>query len=183
MTRPLMIALVALGTAAASLAALPQGQPGDGPPRRPNVAALQREAGLTDAQASQLRKLMQDERKLAIRRRADLQVARLELDELLDAASVDEKAVGARVKALADLQAAALKARVDHRLAVRKVVTAEQLEKMKMLHRGPRPRAGREWRRPGPGPQGGPGFGRPPGPDGPPNPPRPDADRDDDEVD
>jgi hypothetical protein len=108
----------------------------------------------------------------------------MELDELLDAASVDEKAVAAKVKALADLQAAALKARVDHRLAVRKMVTAEQLEKMKMLHRGPRPHddAGREWRRPRHGPQGGQGFGRPPGPGGPPNPPRPDDDRDDDEV-
>jgi len=120
---------------------------------------------------SQLRKLRQDERKLAIRRRADLQIARMELDELLDAASVDEKAVAAKVKAMADLQAASLKARVDHRLALRKVVSAEQLEKMKMLRRQHR----HGLRRDGRGPEGGPRGRRPERPQA----PRPDGESDD----
>lgn len=149
MKRAFWMALLAPGVVAALVAAWPAlaqgpGGPGPGPggPRpdrpRPDLSAMQREAGLTDAQVSQLRQLKQADRKLAIRRRADLQIARMELDGLFEAATVDEKAVAAKTKTLADLETAALKARVDHRLAVRKVVSAEQLEKMKRL----RPRHG-----------------------------------------
>jgi Spy/CpxP family protein refolding chaperone len=195
MKRPFVIALLALGIAGAVVAAWPAlaqgpggqapGGPGQGPggPRadRPRMdrAAMQKEVGLTDAQVSQLQQLQQAERKLEIRRRADLQIARMELDELFEAATVDEKAVAARVKVLADLEAAALKASVDHRLAVRKVVTAEQLQKMKMLR--PRHADRRRDGPPGPGSRG-PGFGPPRGPDGPPDGPPPGDDESEDEI-
>jgi len=102
---------------------------------RPDPAAIQAELGLTAEQATQLKKLWVDGRKQAIRQHADLAIARIELEELMDAPSVDEKAVAARVKATSDLQASSLKARTDQRLAMRRLLTPEQQEKMKQLMR------------------------------------------------
>jgi Spy/CpxP family protein refolding chaperone len=141
-----------LGLGAVAFAARPDAPEQDsGRPGRPDAGQIEKGAGLTDAQITQLRKLRQDERKQAIRRRADLRIAHMELNELLEAPTVDEKAVALKLKALNDLQAAELKARVDNRLAMRKIVTPEQLEKLRSLrreryrgwdgpgHRGPRP--------------------------------------------
>jgi Spy/CpxP family protein refolding chaperone len=106
-----------------------QGRRGDGP----NPSAWKQELGLSDEQSAQLQKLWQDERKQAVRRRADMQIARMELDEALNAKTIDEKIVAAKVQALTQLQATALKARVDRRLAVAKLLTPEQREKMKQI--------------------------------------------------
>ncbi len=134
---------------------------------RPDPARLQAELGLTADQAAQLKKLRDDGRKQAIRQRADLSIARIELEEAMDASTVDEKLVAARVKAVSDLEASALQARTNQRLAMRRVLTPEQQEKMKQLKRQGRmeratQRQGRRSGRPGaPGP-------RPPaGPGGP----------------
>ena len=118
---------------------------------RPDPAAIQAELGLSADQAAQLKKLRDDGRKQAIRQRADLAIARIELEEAMDAPSVDDKLVAARVKAVSDLQASSLKARTDQRLAMRRLLTPEQQEKMKQLMRqGRMERAGaRQRRRPG----------------------------------
>jgi Spy/CpxP family protein refolding chaperone len=100
---------------------------------RPDRATLEKELGLTADQAAQLRKVRAEGRKQAIRHRADLAIARLELQELMDAPTVDEKAVSAKVKAIGDLQAAALEARTSQHLAMRRLLTPEQQEKMKQL--------------------------------------------------
>jgi len=127
-------------------------------PRRqgwPDAAGLEKELGLSADQAAQLRKLRTEGRKQAIRQHADLAIARLELQELMDAATVDEKAVAAKVKAISDLEGAALQARTSQQLAMRRLLTPEQQEKMKQLaprgrgDRGPRP--GRAWRQRQPG--------------------------------
>ena len=102
-------------------------------PRRPprtGLQALQSDLGLTDAQMADLRRIHTEGRKAAIRRNADLRIARMELDELLGAATVDEAKVAARVKAIGELQSAAFKERTETRLAVRRLVTAEQYQKM-----------------------------------------------------
>lgn len=139
---------VILGGSAALAAAQPMTR---GRAARPDLATLQQQLGLNDEQATQLRRLWSEERKQAIRRRADLAVARMELEEALDASTVDEKLVATRVRALSDLQAAAIRARADQRLALRKVLTPEQQQKMRQLRherpdasaaargRGPRP--------------------------------------------
>lgn len=108
-------------------------RPERGPGR--DWAALQREVGLTEEQAAALRRLRAEERKQAIRRRADLAIARVELEEALEAATVDEKLIATRVRAVSELQAAALRARVDRRLALRKVLTPEQRDKVRQLRR------------------------------------------------
>lgn len=134
---------------------------------RPDFATLQAELGLTAEQAAQMQKARADGRKQAIRQRADLAIARLELEELMTAPVVDQKAIDAKVAAISGLEAAGLKARTDQRLALRKMLTPEQQEKMKQLMRenrgprGPRPaRSGRE-RRPGSPGQPPPGQGGP----------------------
>lgn len=122
---------------------------------RTDRPALRAELGLSAEQAAELQKLRVEGRKQAIRHRADLAIARLELQELMDAATVDEKAVAAKVKAISDLQAAALQARTSQHLAMRRLLTPEQQEKMKQL--APRgwgdrgPRSGRAWRQRQPG--------------------------------
>ena len=73
---------------------------------RPDLATLQAELGLTAEQAAQLQKAWADGRKQAIRQRADLAIARIELEELMGAPVVDEKAIDAKVAAISGLQAA-----------------------------------------------------------------------------
>ncbi len=137
------IATLAVAGAALVVAAQPAGRGGrgDGPRhgQGPHPAMMKQALGLSDAQAAQLQTLREEERKAGIRRRADIRIARMELDESLDAATIDEKLVATKVAALDQLQAAALQARVDHRLAVYKLLTPEQRAKMKQLareHRG-----------------------------------------------
>jgi Spy/CpxP family protein refolding chaperone len=150
------VALLAVGTAVVAAQ-----EPRRGP--RADFAAIRADIGLTDQQVSEIRKLHQQERKVAIRRNADLRVARMELDELLGAATLDEAAVAAKVKAIGELQAAAFKARTESRLAIRRLVTAEQYQKMQQVrHRAVRARQARPGRRgmpgemaPPPGPPGG----------------------------
>jgi Spy/CpxP family protein refolding chaperone len=134
---------------------------------RPDFASLEKELGLSADQSAQLGKLRAEGRKQAIRQRADVAIARLELQELMDATTVDEKAVAAKVKAISDLQAAALLARTNQRLAMRRLLTPEQQEKMRQL--APRQgRPGRQGRMGRPGRAGRPGPGMaPPGPGGP----------------
>ena len=139
---------------------------------RPDRARIEADLGLSAEQSAQLQKMKVEGRKQAIRQRADLAVARIELEELMDAPVVDQKAIDAKVKAISDLQAAALKARTDERLALRKILTPEQQAKMKQVmqqrraERGARPARAWRGRGPtGPAPQG--MAPLPPGPGGP----------------
>jgi Spy/CpxP family protein refolding chaperone len=157
MRMQLLTALGALAVGGTVLAATAQERPRrEG---RPDLATLQSELGLTAEQAAQMKKAWADGRKLAIRQRADLAIARIELEELMDAPVVDQKAIDAKVEAISELQAAGLKARTDQRLALRRTLSPEQREKMTKLtrqNRGARERRpDRGWR------------GRRPGADGP----------------
>lgn len=138
----LAVGVVALAGMAVAAVQDPQRGPRPGGPRGPrDAAALKQELGLSDQQVSQLQKLRMDARKSAIRRHADTRLARLGLQEALQAPSVDEKALQARIKELSDLHAAKLRARVDAQLAMRKLLTPDQQEKLKQLRaERPRPR-------------------------------------------
>jgi Spy/CpxP family protein refolding chaperone len=103
--------------------------------RRAGLEALQGDIGLTDAQVAEIRRIHTEAGKAGIRRNADLRIARMELRELLGAATVDEARFAARVKAISDLQAAAFKERTESQLAVRRLVTAEQFQKMQQVKR------------------------------------------------
>jgi Spy/CpxP family protein refolding chaperone len=167
MKRLLAVTIIGSAVLAASVwAARPEGAPGPGGRggRGFDVARMQTELGLSDDQVAQLQKMKSDGRSEAIRREADLRVAEGDLQDLLKAPAVDEKAIGAKVKQVTDLQAAGTRARVDHRLALRRVLTPEQLAKMESLmpehgpdggpgrHRGPHgPHPGGPGGEPGPG--------------------------------
>ncbi len=163
--RLMLAGVSALTLVGASVMAAP---PSDRPMAPRGRDAVRQALGLTDEQAAQMRRLRDDERKEAIRRRADLAIARLELREALGAPTVDEKLVAAKVKTVSDLEAAAVRAKVDRQLALRKILTPEQFQKMHQFlskqHRGraakARLRDGRRARmgqrfRQGPGPRRG----------------------------
>jgi Spy/CpxP family protein refolding chaperone len=115
---------------------------------------VQKALGIDASQAASLEKIHRDLRKAQVTSRADLQVARMELDELLSADTVDAKAVSAKVEAITGLQAKAFRERIDARLAVRKILTAKQARQLRKLmrrHRMPRADRARPMRRPAPG--------------------------------
>jgi Spy/CpxP family protein refolding chaperone len=177
MTNRVLVAtgMVVFGSWAALATAQPTPPDGRGPrggemrerAHRRDGAALERQLGLSEEQAEQLRRLRAEERKLAIRRHADLAIARLDLDEALDAPTVDEKLVASRVRAVSDLQAAEVRARADRRLAVRKVLTPEQQQKLRQLTREGRSERAGTWRGRGAGRGPQPEAARPDGPGGP----------------
>jgi Spy/CpxP family protein refolding chaperone len=161
-----ILALVGVAALAGGLA-YAQNPPAAGPrgdrPERRGPLMLKQELGLSDAQMAQIDKLHTDQQLAAIKRRADIQTAQIQLRELLKASAVDDKAVSALVKQLGDLHAAQIRARVDMQLQMKKILTPEQQEKLKELRasRPGRPGQGR-------GTMRGPMFRRQQGP------PRPD---------
>lgn len=117
-------------------------------PRQRLLQAL----GLNETQMASIEKLMLEQRKAAIRQRADRRIARMELQELMRADTLDQKAIDAKIRQVTELQASALRARVDQRLAMQKILTPEQFKQWQQM-RGPfgeramgrrMPRVGRE---------------------------------------
>jgi len=129
------------------------------------------ELGLTDDQAEKLRQIFMDSRKANIRTRADLQIQRMELHELMRAEKTDRDAALKKVEAISALRAQMMRQRVESMLAAKTVLTPEQQKKIhsmmsdRMSRRGDESRGRRglrHWPR-DPGPGGGPGdFGGPP---------------------
>ena len=98
------------------------------------------ELGLTDNQVDKLAEMRFEHQKEMIKKRAALKEARLELRQLMRNAEVDKKAALSRQEKLSALKADIAKTRLDHRLGMRAVLSAEQLDKwMKMQRKhGPR---------------------------------------------
>jgi Spy/CpxP family protein refolding chaperone len=84
------------------------------------------ELGLTDQQAEKLRQVFVDSRKASIKSRADLQVRRMELRELLRGDKPDRDAVMKKVQEISDLRAQMMRQHVDSLLATKSVLTPEQ---------------------------------------------------------
>ena len=145
---------------------------------------MKAELGLTDEQAEKLHQISTDSRKASIRTRADLQIRRMELHEILRADKTDRDAAMKKVQEISDLQGQMMRQHVESMLAAKSVLTPEQQKKIhammedRMAHRGEGFRGPRGLHR-GPGGEGGPGGG--PGgsgrPEGPPREfaPEPDA--------
>lgn len=102
----------------------------DGPRER---VSLEERLGLSGEQAEQWRTLRSEQRKEAVQRRADVQKLHIELRELLSAPALDEGAVRAKARRFAELQSASVQARIEARLALRKLLTPEQAEKLREL--------------------------------------------------
>jgi Spy/CpxP family protein refolding chaperone len=112
------------------------------PRRGPDPERLKQELGLSEDQWTRVHKIWSDAARERIRRQASVRLLRMDLRELMQAPAPDEKAVAAKVKELTDLQAAGTKGKVDQMLALKKVLTPEQQQKMMQLrrhHAGPGP--------------------------------------------
>jgi Spy/CpxP family protein refolding chaperone len=126
--------------------------------------ALRERLGLTSEQVAKIEAQSSAFAKTRVRGRADLEVKRMELGELLHADKPDRAAIDRKLRELHDAEFALHKADVDHQLGMRDVLTPEQRTKLEEL-RAERMRAFRDDRmgRPGmgrgPGMRRGPGFG------------------------
>lgn len=121
-----------------------------------NPAARER-LGITAEQAAKIRQETSDFRKGAIRGRAELQVKRLELRDLLRAETPDRAAIDKKLDEISAARLAQSKAQVHYRLAMREILTPEQRQKLRQMREESRHRGGREG-----GPPRGPRPGRTP---------------------
>ncbi len=90
---------------------------------------------LTEQQVSALKEDRLKREKEAIRLRADLQLARLELRQLMDDAKPDQNKVKQQVEKMGNLRTTMMLTRVQGQLKMKEVLSAEQLDKMKTLRR------------------------------------------------
>ena len=121
--------------------------------------------GITPEQASKIRQQDFTFRKAQIRNRAELEVKRMELAELLAADKPDRAMIDKKLREISDTRFASEKSRIGHRLAMREALTPEQREKLKqMFSEFRRPFGERGPSRHGPGDFRGPGRQGPRGP-------------------
>jgi Spy/CpxP family protein refolding chaperone len=125
------VLVLAAVLAASSLAGAQD--PPEAPARERSVSGSFQGLQLSDAQREQVRQITLEARKGARRRQAEIDVLHLEIQDLLAAPTLDEAALSAKVQQLGDLQLAGIRAEVDSRVAMRKVLTAEQIQKMSEL--------------------------------------------------
>lgn len=88
---------------------------------------------LTDEQKSAIQDLAFRTKRASIEVKAKLQIARLDLAQLMSANTPDAKAIESRIAEIGRLQTRLMKNRIDFFLSVRKLLTPEQLKKARSL--------------------------------------------------
>jgi Spy/CpxP family protein refolding chaperone len=86
--------------------------------------------GLSDAQRDRLQALHEANARKAVQRRADVQLAQMDLRKLVRSDKPDQAAINAQVDKIAKLRADGIKAAIDMRLQARTVFTPEQWKKL-----------------------------------------------------
>lgn len=99
--------------------------------------------GLSEKQVADLKAIRWNQRKSVIKKRADIQIAHVEFEELLDQEKVDFGKVKAKITEIGDLEQDMRLSRLSSIQKAHKVLTTEQLEKAKTLKKIP----GRKMRR------------------------------------
>ncbi len=115
---------------------------------------------MSDEQVAKLHSIGTDAEKASIQNRADMQLRRIELRELMRADNPDQSAIMAKMDQINALQGKMEKARVQTMLSARGVLTADQLKKLKTMrenHGGPGGPGGGRMMHGGPHRPGGPG--------------------------
>ena len=97
--------------------------------RQGPVKRMTRKLELTDEQVKKVKSVLTDARKKSIGLRADARVAGIELREMVSQETVDKAKVGAKVDEIAKIRGDLLRARTDAALAVREILTPEQMAK------------------------------------------------------
>lgn len=128
----------------------------------PNV---RQQLGVTADQAAKIRQQESDFRKSEIRNRADLEIKRMDLNDLLSAEKPDRSAIDSKLQEVGAAELALEKASIDNRLTMRDALTPAQRQKLQQMmmqrnQRGPGGNAAnaapRSPRGTGPGRPGGP---------------------------
>jgi len=94
---------------------------------------IRQRLGISSEQAAKIRQQELDFRKAEIRNRADHEVKRLELAELMAAEKPDRTQIDKKLREISDTRFAGEKSRIDHHLAMREALTPEQREKLKQM--------------------------------------------------
>jgi len=119
--------------------------------------AVRQQLGVTADQAAKIRQQESDFQKTEIRNRADLEIKRMDLRDLLSADKPDRAAIDGKLQEISSAQLALEKSAVDYRLTMRDALTPAQRQKLEQLMQ--------QRRQPQPGSDAGPrgprGDGRP----------------------
>lgn len=142
------------------------GRPGFMLARLVNNPDIREKLGITDDQAAKMRQQFSAFRISEVRSRADVQVKRIELRDLLTADNPDRAAIDSKLEEISAVRLAAAKARVDFALSMKDALTPEQRQKLKDIFSN-------RFREHGPGGFGGPHHPHPMGPGHPGNAPAP----------
>jgi Spy/CpxP family protein refolding chaperone len=98
-----------------------------------NDPAIREKLGITAEQVGAIRKQESDFRKSQIRERADLEVKRVDLKDLLDADKPDRAAIDSKLQEISTSRLALEKSAIHYRLTMRDAITPEQREKLHQL--------------------------------------------------
>jgi len=134
--------------------------------------SVRQQLGVTADQAEKIRQQESAFRKTEIRNRADLQIKRMDLNDLLAADKPDRSAIDAKLQEIGVVQLAVEKSAIDNRLNMRDALTPAQRQKLQQIvtqRRQPVPPGGGNAVPRGPQGAGRGGRGAAP----PPNPPAP----------
>lgn len=104
---------------------------GDG--RLLNDPDVRQQLGITDAQAAKIHQQESDFRKTEIRNRADLQIKRMELDDLLSADKPDRSAIDSKLQEIGAAQTALEKSAIDNVLTLQDALTPAQRQKLQQI--------------------------------------------------
>jgi Spy/CpxP family protein refolding chaperone len=86
---------------------------------------------LTDSQREKLRDIHEAAARKSVQRRADIQLAHMDLRKLMRAETPSSASVNAQIDKISKLQADGMKARFDATMQARAVLTPEQLKKLR----------------------------------------------------
>ncbi len=95
--------------------------------------AVRQQLGVSADQAAKIRQQESDFRKTEIRNRADLQIKRLDLNDLLSADKPDRSAIDSKLQEIGVAQIALEKSAIDHRLNMREALTPVQRQKLEQM--------------------------------------------------
>lgn len=100
-----------------------------GPEHEPFFLCCKEELGLTEDQVAKLKSIKLELKKEEIQRHAKIELAEIELNELLSAEEVDLTKVKAKIKEIESLRADGRFKEIQARVNAKKVLTPEQLKK------------------------------------------------------
>lgn len=95
-----------------------------------------KELGLSEAQSKQIDDLALKHRKAVVKLEADIKIAEMDFGNLIED-NGSETEIRKKAKELSQLREKMQELRIDHLLAMRKVLTAEQQKKLKELRMAP----------------------------------------------